>query len=245
MTTTTNLEITHLATSQVEKETAVNNGFNILDAVLGDQFTHNMASDADYTLAAGEEVALLIKITDSGVVLTTGRNIVLPNNNRLYIVENATAQTLTFKTAAGTGVAVATTVRALIYCDGTNVIEVVGIAEGEVAYDVAFYISGSPAGSAEVLRIPMTRAVRFPASMTGSDGDAGAAATASTTFTFRKNGSSFATANFAASATAPTWTAATATDFAIGDVLTVDAPASADATLANIGFNLKGTRAVG
>jgi hypothetical protein len=47
---------------------------------------------------------------------------------------------------------------------------------------------------------------------------------------------------FAAGVTTPTFTAATATDFAAGDVLTIIAPNPADSTLADIGFALAGIR---
>jgi hypothetical protein len=47
--------------------------------------------------------------------------------------------------------------------------------------------------------------------------------------------------DFAAGATSATFTMGTATSFAGGDVLTVIAPASSDATLANLAWTLTGT----
>lgn len=129
MTTTTNLNITHISASQAQKEVTANEAFDILDGAVGGLFTKNMASDADYTLATTgtppfEWQRAAVKITDTGPVLTTGRNIIVPAEAKAYIFINATAQTLTLKTSAGSGIAVATTKTALLYCDGTNVVRV-------------------------------------------------------------------------------------------------------------------------
>lgn len=87
---------------------------------------HDMASDADYTLSISttpqEWQYQIIKITDTSTNLTTGRNIIVPDNIKQYVFLNVTAQTLTMKTSAGSGVAVVTNKNAILLCDGTNVI---------------------------------------------------------------------------------------------------------------------------
>lgn len=108
--------------------------------------------------------------------------------------------------------------------------------------DVAGFLAGVPGSSAILLSRPVARALSFPAGMTGSFGSATAAATAQTDFDIRKNGVSFGTMRFAAAATTATFIAASATSFAAGDRISVHAPASADATLAGVGFALAGTR---
>lgn len=108
-------------------------------------------------------------------------------------------------------------------------------------YDINAWISPAPTSSQVLLRFVAIRSFTFPASMTGSRGSAGTASTASTVFSFKKNGTQFATATFAIAGTIPTWVAATATSFVAGDVLTIVAPASADATLAAIAFGLLAT----
>ena len=55
-------------------------------------------------------------------------------------------------------------------------------------------------------------------------------------------GTQFATMSFAGGASTATFTAASDTDFAGGDVLTVVSPNPADSTLADIGFSLAGVR---
>jgi len=80
----------------------------------------------------------------------------------------------------------------------------------------------------------------FPAGLTGSYGTAGTAATAAASFAVAKNGTGVGTMAFAAGATIATFTMGTATTFASGDVLTIIAPASPDATLANLAWTLTG-----
>lgn len=113
---------------------------------------------------------------------------------------------------------------------------------GAQPYDVGGMVSGAPSASLVCMRYPFPRAVAFPSGMTSSQGVAGTAATAQTDFDLRKNNVSFGTMRFAAAGTVASFIAASATSFAASDVLTVVAPASPDATLANVGFSLAGTR---
>jgi len=90
-------------------------------ARLEKQVTHNIASDANYTLTEDQNTFGKLIITDSGVVLTTARDIIVSNNERYILFQNDTLQTLTVKTAAGTGIAVIAGTSVWLLCDGTNV----------------------------------------------------------------------------------------------------------------------------
>jgi len=111
-------------------------------------------------------------------------------------------------------------------------------------FDVAGFFSGIPSASALVIRIPLARAVSFPANFSGSHGVAGTAATASTVFDVQKNGASIGSITFAIAGTVATFTTTggTSKSFVAGDILSIVAPASPDATLADFGFVLAGTR---
>jgi hypothetical protein len=109
-------------------------------------------------------------------------------------------------------------------------------------YDVGGSYAGVPTASLVLARYPFPRTVVFPAGLTNSQGVAGTAATAQTDFDIKKNGSSVGTMRFAAAGTTASFIMASQTSFAAGDILTLVAPASPDATLANIGFALAGTR---
>ena len=78
----------------------------------------------------------------------------------------------------------------------------------------------------------------------GSQAVAGAAATAQTDFDIQRNGTSFATMRFAAGADTASFIAASETVLEPGDVLSVVAPATPDATLADVAFSLAGTLVV-
>lgn len=76
----------------------------------------------DYTLLAAEQNKVLYRFTG---VLTGNRNVIVPATIQQYWIDNSTtgAFTFTVKTAAGGGVVVATGVRAILYCNGTDVID--------------------------------------------------------------------------------------------------------------------------
>jgi len=90
--------------------------------------SHNITVDTDYSLTADQNTYGKVIITDSSVILTTGRNIIVDVSERSFIFQNDTAQILTVKTSSGTGIAVDPTKKVWLICDGTNVIEAVDIA---------------------------------------------------------------------------------------------------------------------
>lgn len=114
---------------------------------------------------------------------------------------------------------------------------------GTQPFDIHAFYPGVPSASAKVLRTPVARAVTFPDDFAGSYGIASVAATASTAFDIAKNGASVGTMTFAAGATTATFvTSGTTVVLAAGDRISIAAPASPDATLADVGIALAGTR---
>lgn len=110
-------------------------------------------------------------------------------------------------------------------------------------YIIAGFYPGVPENSALCLRHTCVFAVDFPIDLVGSYSKAGTAATAETIFSVKKNaGAAFGTITFAISGTVATLAAAVATSFAAGDILTIVGPASADVSLADVDFSLKGLR---
>ncbi len=115
------------------------------------QITHNMASDADYTLTALQAQKAIIKITDTGTLLTTGRNIIAPDAAREWTFVNGTLQTLTLKTLAGTGIAVLVGDSGALKSDGTNVAKQVNdstASAGNVVHESV--VSGSAVTTIDV-----------------------------------------------------------------------------------------------
>src|SRR5947207_2559706 len=101
--------------------------------------------------------------------------------------------------------------------------------------------SGSPAPSPIIERYIFATPVNFPAGLAGSYGGAAPAATSTATFSIQRNGTAIGTMTFAAAATTASFIMTSATSFAAGDVLTITAPATPDATLANLAWTLSGT----
>lgn len=74
----------------------------------------NFTTDANITLTADEYRNAFLVVTDTGPVLTTGRDLVFPAAFPVLLFKNSTAQTLTLKKAGQTGVTVAAGAKAVI-----------------------------------------------------------------------------------------------------------------------------------
>lgn len=206
-------------------------------------------------------------ITASGGPITTSGAITLALADDLAAVEGLATTGIVRRTAlntwsAGTAVSLTTEVTGLLPIANGGT----GNTNGSAAYltsartiggtsfdgqanitqpfDVHAYYPGVPTASAKVLRVPIARAITFAANLAGSYGIASVAATASTAFDVAKNGTSVGTITFAAAATTATFVTAGGTSFSLvaGDRISITAPASPDATLADPAFVLAGTR---
>ncbi|HEV2336235.1 MAG TPA: phage tail protein, partial [Stellaceae bacterium] len=105
--------------------------------------------------------------------------------------------------------------------------------------NVPIQFLGVPQATQPIVRYTFGEAVSFAANFTGSTCTAGTAATLDTIFDIAKNGTNFATLDFAASATTGTFSGS-AHSFANGDVLTIT-PRRTDSSLANLSGVLVGT----
>lgn len=105
----------------------------------------------------------------------------------------------------------------------------------DASYDVGGSFIGSPGASAVMMRFPFVRDINFPANLVGSHMIAATAATAETVFSIKKNGVQIFTATFAIGGTVATFSGSE-TLFQNNDILTLEAPASPDATLGDLGW---------
>ena len=104
----------------------VNDGLtDLVDASVAGTAAVTM-SDANYTLtvangASDESRQMFVTLTGT---LTALRNVICPAASKLYFVTNSTTGgfSIVFKTSAGTGITVPNGFRAILYCDGTNVV---------------------------------------------------------------------------------------------------------------------------
>jgi hypothetical protein len=107
-------------------------------------------------------------------------------------------------------------------------------------YDFSWRKEGQPGASEVVLRQVLARRVMLEADFAGSAGLAGTGATADADFDVQRNGVSIGTIRFEVGATAPTLIAAAAVTLEIGDELIIVAPASVDASLADVTVTFAG-----
>lgn len=200
---------------------------------------HDIDSTADHNGVSGATENNLISFDanglpkDSSIASTDVSDAVSKKHDRDHDIDS---------TADHNGVSGATEDNVISF-DANGLPKDSGIASSKInIYDVGCTYNGKPAAGVTVLRLPFVRAVTFPASLTGSKGVIGTAATAQSDFDILKNDVSFGTMRFAASATTATFISASGASFSAGDVLTVTAPSPQDDTLEDLGFMLTGTR---
>lgn len=128
--------------------------------------------------------------------------------------------------------------------DGADWVAVAGGEATPAVHIINAFYPGVPTASAKVLYVPITEAISFPANFSGSYFKASANATGSTAFDVQKNGSSIGTVTIGAGGTTATFATSggAAQALAAGDLLTITAPGTADATLADPSFALRATR---
>jgi hypothetical protein len=113
---------------------------------------------------------------------------------------------------------------------------------GDLVYELTMFLSGVIGSNERIFKHAARRSFTFPAGMATSGLHATTAATASTVFSLRKNGSEFATITVAPAGTSGTLASASGASFVSGDVLEVFGPAPADLTLADVSISLIGTK---
>jgi hypothetical protein len=233
----TNLNAPALTTGQANPETTTNDAVGAIDAAVTETLAVNLTSDVTLT-SAQYRSAVRFSVTTTG----TSKSLTLPAIKRLVLISNDGTLAISVKVGSTT-TSLAVAEAAMFYSDGTTngLIKVV-FGTTVNPYDIAFFIPGVGSNSQKVLRFNADRSFTLPATLTGSIVTAGTAATGSTVFTLKKNGSSIGTATFASSGTTATFSFASDVTFAATDVFSIDGPGTADATLADMAFTFKGTR---
>ncbi len=234
-----NLAVTHVAAAQNQKEVTINDAVDALDNAMNQALSLAMA-DANLTLTGTQANRNgLIILTGT---LTASRILTLPANHRRLAIRNETSggQDVRAKYAgSGAEVIIAPGATVLVQGNGSDLYGIGG--GGGLPADISGYKAGLPAADEVILRVPVARRIRLKTDLAGSHASAEAAATATADFDIRVDGVSSATMRFAAAATSATFIAASETVLEPGQVLSVVAPSTPDATLAGIGFTLAGS----
>lgn len=117
------------------------------------------------------------------------------------------------------------------------------VTEIAPSVQVSTYQNGAPTASQVILRYLTAEAWTLPANMTGSRIDVGTAPTATATLDVQRNGVSVGSIGITTGLSYSfSTTSGTSKVFAAGDILSVVAPSSPDATLAKIALTLTGPK---
>tara|TARA_R110000765_G_scaffold19517_14_gene51189 strand:+ start:5385 stop:7367 length:1983 start_codon:yes stop_codon:yes gene_type:complete len=83
--------------------------------------------DTQYVQNSGATAESHQAVLKFSAALSANRNIIVPDRTKLYLLHNATSNafTVTIKTSGGTGPTIAQGAVVWVYCDGTNVVEVI------------------------------------------------------------------------------------------------------------------------
>lgn len=84
----------------------VDSAIGALQFLQDNRVTINFTTDANYTLSADENGYSQIRMTDTGVVLTASREVIIDAKAKIFSFINSTARTLSVKTSSGAAVTV-------------------------------------------------------------------------------------------------------------------------------------------
>jgi hypothetical protein len=236
-----NLNAPALVGGQANPETTTNDAIGALDAALTETVTVDVSADVSMSATVFRSA-----IRFSATPVGSGKKLTLPAVKRLVYVGNDGANDLIVKRGS-TEITVASAEGGFFYVDATTngLVQLSsggGGGGGAAAADLGIFISGKPGAASKVLRFNVIRAFTLPSSLTGSSFTAGTAATASSVFTIKNNGSSIGTITFAAAGSVGTVSFSSTVNFVATDLIEVVAPTSQDATLADVALNFLGSR---
>jgi len=123
---TSSLGLEKQATGENENTwgTNLNTNEDYTDKAVAGVLSKSVAGAADVTLTAAEALNAVHQYTGT---LTGAISVIVPASTKPYMVFNNTAgaYALTVTTAAGTGIVVTQGTQAILYCDGTNVLDLI------------------------------------------------------------------------------------------------------------------------
>jgi hypothetical protein len=239
-----NLAIEQLAENQAAPEVTVNDAALALEQALTESYDIDLTSGNASVSVLNFQRAMLFYAHGVG---TAGRTVTLTPTvpqRSLVLFECAAANTDNVSLICGS--TTVTLKPGRLYAVQTD-----GTANGLVAHDVGgadvpndfhIFLPGLTSASQLAYRLVVTRPFTLPINLGGSNITSVGAATGSSTWTLKKNGSSIGTAVWSAAGTTAAKTFAAAVSFAAGDIFTIVGPVSPDATLSDISFDLFGTR---
>ena len=90
-----------------------------------DTWSTNSATLSTADGSTSESRAAILNLTDTTSDLSGAATLICPAVSKVYIIKNGTGETVTVKTASGSGIAISNGNTSMVFCDGTNVVEAV------------------------------------------------------------------------------------------------------------------------
>jgi len=237
MSATPNLAIPYITAGQNQKEVTHSSGMALLDAAITETLAVSVSAGNATPTAAQVRAAARIAITGAS---TAGRSVTLPAIKRPLFVSLDAASTKAVSVVRGSAsITILPGVSLYLYTDGTanGLVQI-----GEYGpYRAPIWIRGVPSNSEILMRWQVKgQALVLLPDMLGCSFVADTAATASTVWSIRRNGSAVGTLTWAAAGTVPALatTGNAAQTFAIDDFIDLIAATSADATLGDVSGTL-------
>ena len=197
-----NLELAQVAAAQNQKEVTINDQAGQLDAGLTDKVDVALTGTTSPLVLSDAQALRCMVLKLTGTHPGGAYEVHCPTNRKIYVVWNSTAGDVTFKTVAGTGIPVNAGAVLILYCDGTNVIQLAGLvatiddigdvvitaaASGQMLrfngsswvnedspYDVGMFIPGTHSQRRALMaQVVLTRAVSFADDFAGARAYAG------------------------------------------------------------------------
>jgi hypothetical protein len=239
-----NLDLSQIASNQLNKHITANDQFGELDAAITEPVAVPVDGTNAVTLTAGEfRRHFLFEVEDDTTPPDGDITLTVPALKRgVFGVRNTTAHPVrvTISGQAEAPPVVLPDEVQLVVCNGTDVLPA---GSTHPPYHVMLFLPGTQDDGQLLVELLFVRAVAFPEDLTGSEAYAGAAPAAAAVMKLLKNDVEVGTVTFAMGSQTGTFDLAGGALFAAGDRLAVTAPAAADTTLADVTLGLKGVRA--
>lgn len=235
------LGLVTLTVGQTGKENAVND--------MATRIEQATQRELEVDMSAGDTALTETQFTTNGLFVCTGltaaRVLTVPDEiasngantaQRIFSVANGSSYNVTVTQGGTDTVTLLPGETTMIKADGTD------LRRLDAAISLGGYVPGIPTGSATVFQYVADHPFALATGLPGSQGYLRVAATAMTTYDVQKNGVSIGSMVFGAAGQVATFTFSSDVSFAIGDRLSVVAPASPDATAQDLSFTFAGIR---
>lgn len=237
MSATTNLNAPFVVAGQNQKEVTLNSGMSRFDAAITANLALSVASGN--VAPTQEEVRAAARLSITGAT-TSGRTVTWPAVQKPFYASLDAASTHPVTIVRGSASRTLWPGATLhLYSDGTTN-SLVRLAEFG-PYRIVSWLRGLPGNDEVVVRFKVWEGhVLLPDLRGWAETIADTAATATTVFDVRRNGTTVGTLTWSAAGTVPALATSggAAQSFSAGDFFDIKGPATADATLSDIAFSI-------